>query len=199
MSTQSTQNARVCANIPVIIVSDDSTIESNGYTTDLISGTVLKAVRLPIFCDVSISNSGCKVSTEKSDINPHLRVIYASVLYVPLTELKDGLTHECIIIETENGRKIRSDLININIGYGHKSNSENKEFSQRLYDECQSIKSMQSTDITNSDIIAAFATIQSNIKKIESDPELNIWIETLQTCMKKHCKYVYEHSEASNN
>ena len=143
----SSQRARVCALLPIIIVSDDSVIHgSNNTGTDILfSGTKLKELKIPVYCDIIIGDGEIKNVEEPCPINPYIKVLHISRLHVRLASIEGGKFRDKMKIETEDGTVAKNSLI-ISIGHGDKTDNENKKYYHNLYNDVN-------TSVKNGEVI----------------------------------------------
>ena len=129
----SEQNARVCTFFNAAFVSDKSQIYMNDARDGdvLKSGVILKEMKIPVYFDINIIGSSIIIAG-KSPVNPYIKVLNISRRYIYLISIENNSFWGNIKVETENGVSSGSS-INIRIGYGEKTDQENKEYCQELY------------------------------------------------------------------
>lgn len=186
------QTALVSCVIPVIIVDDKACYEPADDTDELIRGTTIKNVNIPVYCDIIIKLKNGKQIIKTSSVvclaNPKIRMEYVHRRHILLNNLKDEYFIGKIRIGTENG-SITSDCIRINIGHINKT-SENRQYCRELYYECKAmLNTMSESDAMITDTVVpeinpelknTLKVIVSNYPKIQANIKFKTCMETIQ-------------------
>lgn len=135
----------VCTTVPVAIVTRNSHLRivtrSNGSSSDELipnSGNILKELDLPVYCNIMIKKNGYIDASllginDPSIISKKVIITYISRRHVPLGCLETGYFYDNVTLKTDLG-EIQTEFLAVNIGYGDKSDAENKKYCQDLLD-----------------------------------------------------------------
>lgn len=136
----SSQTARVSITITDAVVTDNHSVILG---EKFMSGTELKTLNLPVYCDViitqlletiKISDANPPMDDIHSQANPSIKLLKVMRRHIRLNHLLKGFFPEHMIIQV-NDNIIKSEWIKIRIGYNDKTDAENLEYSRNLYNE----------------------------------------------------------------
>lgn len=133
-SSMSSKSVRVCSFLSAIIVSDNSWIHPNEDTDELKSGSKFKECKIPVYTDIDIVDRSIKNTVGPFQIDPYIKVLHISRRHICLKDVINGYFYDNIKIDTAYGI-LTSNKIRIKIGYGDKTDDENKEYCQDICDD----------------------------------------------------------------
>lgn len=137
------QHVRLCTVIPSLVVTNESIIDTSNGVEKFVSGGILCKQNFPIYCDVSIKKDGDRYVIKPANfacpLSTSLAITGIDRLHVKLARFEMGYFYACIDVDTCVG-VLKSNGLKIIIGHGSKSDAENNEFCQYLFNEMRNIE-----------------------------------------------------------